>query len=32
LCGTVEMVAKDEAVEIASIDAVVMHVAENMVG
>jgi hypothetical protein len=32
LCGTVETVAECETVEIANIDAVFMHVAENMVG
>jgi hypothetical protein len=32
LCGTVERVEKGEIVEIASIHAVFMHVAENMVG
>jgi hypothetical protein len=31
-CGTVDRVAECEAVDIASIDAVFMHVAEKMVG
>jgi hypothetical protein len=32
LCGRIERVEKGEIVEIGSIDAVLMHVAEKMVG
>jgi len=32
LCGTIERVETGEIVEIASIDAAFMYVAENMVG
>ncbi len=32
LCGRIERVETGETVEIASIDAVLMHVAENMLG